>query len=293
MSKIVCFGEVLWDVFPDHKTIGGAPLNVALRLSSFGNEVIMISSVGEDANGKEILRFAESNSINIDLIQVTKEFKTGKVNVILDEQGAATYNIKTQSAWDNIKITDVLKKKVRSTDAFVFGSLVARNDVSQNTLFELLKVAPYKFFDVNLRPPHYSKEILIKLMQEADFIKFNDDELMEICNYYNFHSNNLESNIKFIAKQTRTDRICVTLGKNGAILFLNNNFFKNKGFLIKIKDTVGAGDSFLASLISKLLENKPPQEALDFASAVGAIVASSKGANPKIEERDIKRFLMI
>ncbi|MBE9490559.1 MAG: carbohydrate kinase [Bacteroidetes bacterium] len=290
MSFVTCFGEVLWDVFPTHKEIGGAPLNVALRLSSFGNVVSMISSVGDDAEGERLLDYITSSGLNTDGIQINDQFKTSQVKVILDEKGSATYNIEFPCAWDNILLNEDLKNAVKFSDAFVFGSLVVRNDISRHTLTELLKISKFKIFDVNLRPPHYTMAILSELMQMADFIKFNDEELLEICQHSGFLSNDIEANIKFISNATNTNYICVTLGKDGAMLFVNNTFYENCGYSIKVKDTVGAGDSFLASLISKLLDNKLPQEALDFACAVGAIVAGSNGANPKIAEKDILRF---
>jgi len=291
MPLIICFGEVLWDVFPTHKEIGGAALNVALRLSSLGNDVSMISSVGNDNDGKKLISFIATNNINADEIQINKEFETSQVKVILDKKGSATYNIEFPCAWDNIQLNEELKEFVKKSDAFIFGSLVARNKVSKHTLLELLKVAKYKIFDVNLRPPHYTMDVLSKLMEEANFIKFNDDELLEVCKQLDFYSSDIESNIKFISNTTKTSNICVTLGKEGAILFTNDTFFKNSGYSIQVKDTVGAGDSFLASLISELLSKKLPQEALDFACAVGAIVASSNGANPRIAEKDILQFI--
>ncbi|RLD26937.1 MAG: carbohydrate kinase [Bacteroidetes bacterium] len=291
MPFVICFGEVLWDVFPTHKEIGGAPLNVALRLRSLGNDASIISSVGDDIDGKKLISYITSNAINANEIQISKKFQTGQVKVVLDKKGSATYNIKFPCAWDSIHLNEELKEFVKKSDAFVFGSLVARNKVSKHTLLELLKVAKYKIFDVNLRPPHYTLDVLTKLMGEANFIKFNDDELLEICEQLDFYSSDIESNIKFISNTTKTGNICVTLGKDGAILFVSNIFFKNYGYSIQVKDTVGAGDSFLASLISELLNNKPPQEALDFACAVGAIVASSNGANPKIAEKDIAQLI--
>lgn len=291
MPFIICFGEVLWDVFPTHKEIGGAPLNVALRLSSLGNDVSMISSVGNDNDGKKLISFITSNAINADEIQINKEFETSQVRVILDKKGSATYNIEFPCAWDDIQLNEESGEIVKSSDAFIFGSLIARGNVSRHTLLELLKIAKYKIFDVNLRPPHYTMSILNELMQKANFIKFNNDELIEICEQLDFYSSDIESNIKFISNATKTNRICVTLGKDGATLFISNTFFKNRGYSIQVKDTVGAGDSFLASLISELLNNKLPQEALDFACAVGAIVAGSNGANPKIAEKDIGQFI--
>jgi fructokinase len=154
-----------------------------------------------------------------------------------------------------------------------------------------LNVAPFKVFDVNLRKPHYTSEVLLELMQKSDFIKFNDDELFEVCRSHEFKSSDLKKNIKFISKSTSTNTICVTLGKKGAVIYTDNSFYFNAGYKVKVKDTVGAGDSFLASLVDQLLKKETPQYALDFACAVGSLVASSSGANPKIEPNAIKTIM--
>lgn len=291
MLKIVCFGEVLWDVFPTHKKIGGAPLNVALRLNSFGNYVTVISSVGNDIDGKEIIDFIKINNVNTDEVQISNEFNTSQVKVILDKSGSASYNIEFPCAWDYIQLKDTSKNIVSKSDAFIFGSLITRNDVSRKTLFQLFKFAKFKVFDVNLRAPHYNMIVLNELMVEADFIKFNDDELLEICKYYNFESSNLEKNIKYIANKTNTQNICVTLGGDGAILYKSSSFFKSSGYSVKVKDTVGAGDSFLATLIYGLLNNEKPKNAINLACAVGALVASKEGANPIILKTDIESIM--
>ena len=291
MANITCFGEVLWDVFPTHKKIGGAPLNVAIRLQSFENKVSIISSIGTDKKGDKLLEFVKENNINVEGLQVNDQFKTGVAKVVLSSKGSATYDLKYPRAWDKIELTDTAKKLVVNSDAFIYGSLVARDDVSKNTLFELLKCANYKIFDVNLREPYYKKEVLIDLMNEADFLKFNDDEIYEISKYLDSKYNSLEQNIYYIAKKTNTKSICVTKGSHGAVLFYNDKLYYNSGSKIKVVDTVGAGDSFLASIISKLLNNTKPQEAINFACAVGALVASNEGANPKIDEQDIENFI--
>jgi fructokinase len=168
---------------------------------------------------------------------------------------------------------------------------VARSSTSKETLFGLLEKARYKVFDVNLRPPHYTHERIIGLMKAADFVKFNDDELYEICSHLKFNDKALEACIRFMAEQTETSQICVTLGKDGAVLFYNNEFYYNKGYRIVVADTVGAGDSFLASIISQLLNGSHPQEAIDFACAVGAIVASKKGANPDVSTLEVRSMM--
>ena len=291
MSKIACFGEVLWDVFPTHKKIGGAPLNVASRLQSFKHDVTMISAIGQGESGTKIMQYLEDCGINISCVQILNEYKTGKVKVMLNEKGSASYDIKYPRAWDKIRLTENNKKAVKDSDAFVFGSLAARDESSRNTLFKLIELANYKIFDLNLRPPYYTKELLIKLMNEADFIKFNDDELYEVSGYLDSKYRSMEQNIRFVSEKTNTKHICVTKGHHGAVLLYDDKFYYNSGYLIKVIDTVGAGDSFLGSLISQLLDKVNPQEAIDFACAVGAMVAQSEGANPVLLRSDIDAFI--
>lgn len=291
MANITCFGEVLWDVYPKHKKIGGAPLNVASRLSAFNNYVNIISSIGDDEKGLEILEFLKTKKLNYSSVQKNENFKTSEVHVNLDKNGSASYTIEYPCAWDFIEINDSIRDLVKDSDAFVYGSLIARNNISYNTLLELLPIAKYKVFDVNLRPPHYKIDVLLKLMYGADFIKFNDDELFEISANLDFKSKDLKKNIHFISEKTNTKTVCVTLGDKGAVLYINKCFYYNSGYKVKVVDTVGAGDSFLASVIHKLLKKETPQKAIDFACAVGALVASNSGANPIISKEEIDEFI--
>ncbi len=289
--KAVCFGEVLWDVFPDNARIGGAPLNVASRLSATGIQTELISKVGSDQKGKEILDYLKSNNVGTENIGTDSIYPTGMVNVSLNASGAATYEIAYPAAWDKIVVSKYSLDAVKKADVFIFGSLVCRDEAGQKALFELLPEAKYRIFDINLRPPFYEKEVLVKLMDQADFIKFNDEELFEISAMMGSPYNSLEQNILFISEQTNTQSICVTKGRHGAVLLKEGNLFYNSGYQIRVKDTVGAGDSFLASLVAKLLTKEKPQAALDYACAVGAMVAGSEGANPKLETEKIKKFM--
>lgn len=291
MSKITCFGEVLLDKFSTSEKIGGAPLNVATRLSSFNHSVSIISAVGKDERGEKLIDYLEENKINSECVQILENYETGVVNVLLNEKGSALYDIKYPCAWDKIVITKTSKDIVKNTDFFVFGSLVARDETSKATLYELIELANYKVFDINLRSPHYNYEILLYLMQKADFIKFNDDELHEVSRYLGSKYNSLEQNLTFIAEKTNTKHICVTRGANGAILFYEDKLYFNDGYLVNVIDTVGAGDSFLGALISQLLNKEKPQLAIDFACVVGALVTQTEGANPKISKMAINEFL--
>ncbi|WP_269237370.1 carbohydrate kinase family protein [Flavobacterium flavigenum] len=289
--KVVAFGEILWDVFENEKKIGGAPLNVALRMKSLGCEVSMISGVGNDDNGDAILHEVESLGIDTNTISKSETYPTGLVKVTLDKNGSATYDIHYPSAWDKIEINDYAQKLVKNADVLIYGSLVCRDDVSRKSLESLLQNEVFKVFDVNLRKPHYSYEILEKLMLEANFIKFNDEEILEISAALQSPFTSLEENIHFIATHTNTPSICVTKGKHGAVLLWKGTLYENAGYAVKVVDTVGAGDSFLASLITCLLTGSTPQKAIDFACAVGALVAASSGANPDISLVEIQKMI--
>ena len=291
MSKITCFGEVLWDVFPTHKKIGGAPLNVAMRLQSFQNDVSLISCLGDDTSGNDLQLELQKNSISSYYIQKDKEYETSSVIISLDKTGSASYLINHPCAWDNIQLNSELKSLVKRSEAFVFGSLVARSNTSRNTLIKLLPFSKFSVFDVNLRPPHYDLSSIQVFMNAANLIKFNDDEISEISKNLGIQGQSIEQTIVFIATNTNTASICVTLGEKGAILYYEKRFFYCNGYQVKVADTVGSGDSFLATLIDVLLKRKDAQLAIDKACAVGALVAKNRGANPKISGIEIDAIM--
>lgn len=291
--KAVSFGEVLFDVFESEKKIGGAPLNLALRTASFGFPVAMISAIGDDEDGQTILDYTQAHQLDTSGIATTPDYETGVVQVSLNDRGSATYEIKFPAAWDFISINESVLSTVKEADVFFFGSLACRNDASRDTLLTLLDSnnAMFKVFDVNLRKPFYHIELLDKLMSRADFIKFNDEEILEIAAELGLQSDDLEENIRFISEKTDTPAICVTLGKHGSILLWDGGIYSHGGYPVTVADTVGAGDSFLASLTAKLLTGHSPDEALDFASAVGAMVATFTGANPQIDYTKLNQLI--
>ena len=290
--RAVAYGEVLWDVFANEKKIGGAPLNVALRMKTLGCEVAMISCVGNDEDGEAIVNQVKSLGLETDSIVKAEGFPTGLVNVTLNERGSASYEISYPSAWDKIELNDLAKKIAIDADVLIYGSLICRDKVSRESLEELLKTKACKVFDVNLRKPHYSYEILEQLMHSADFIKFNDEELLEIAQAMQSPFTSLEDNMQFISQRTKVNAMCVTKGKHGALLMWEGKLYENGGYPVEVVDTVGAGDSFLASLITSLLTDKLPQESLDFACAIGALVAAAPGANPDISNSGIEKLML-
>ena len=289
-KNAVCFGEILWDLFPDGKKMGGAPLNVAFRMNALGIPTRMISAIGDDPLGKELEETAAHTKVAT-LLQKDTGYPTGTVDVFLNAQGSATYTIVAPVAWDAIHHTQTLVDLVTQADCFVFGSLVARHATSRNTLEKLLPLATFAVFDVNLRKPHYDYQTLEKLMKQAHLVKCNEDELAEIAAAFGHQEASLEAQILCVAKHTHTPQICVTLGAEGAVWYHDNTFLYQKGFTVQVQDTVGAGDSFLGTLLSGILTNKPPKETLAEACAVGSLVASKKGANPKVTQKEIHTLL--
>lgn len=290
MNKIFCYGEVLWDVFPDKSLIGGAPLNCSLRLHSLGNKVDIISAIGNDSLGKKVASFINDKGLSTQFIQ-TNKYETGTVDINLDKNGNAAYKIKDLVSWDFIDLSNTMIEKIKESDAFIYGSLSSRNIQSKKTLFELLEKAPFKVFDLNLRPPFNDIETIKKLLDKADFIKCNQEEIIQTANQLGYFKNDLISNILFISKSTKTETICVTKGNKGAILYYKNNFFIHEGFTVKVIDTVGSGDSFLAMLVSELLKKNDPKQSLKKSCAIGAMVASESGANPEFNEEEIRIFI--
>lgn len=289
MKKAVCFGEVLWDVFPDYKVAGGAPMNVAFRLKTLGWESEMISKIGDDDLGKELLPIIEKN-IGTRFIQLDEKVPTGKVAVTLDEQKNASYDIVFPSAWDFIEVNDEVVNLVKNADVFIFGSLVCRSDFSKNSLLELLEISKFSVFDVNLRAPHYDLDFVLDLMKKTSFVKMNDDELIILAQHFQFPEINLQKNVLDLAEITGVKTFCVTRGKDGAVFYTNEKFYEHPGFEVQVQDTVGSGDSFLAALLSKILEKETPKESLEFACAIGAMVATKKGANETVSIDEIKNL---
>ena len=281
--KIICFGEVLWDMLPTGKLPGGAPMNVAYHLNALGVSTDIISRVGKDDLGAELLDFLTKKHIPVDLIQHDAMYSTGVVNVELDEQGSPSYQIERPVAWDNILLTNALLKIVADADAIVYGSLVCRNEASQNTLFELLKIAKRKIFDVNIREPFYEQLLIEHLMSEAQIVKMNEHELELISGWYN-NEKDFSKQMHFLQKRFDLETLIVSQGSVGAYCLENNQLFFQKSFKIIVKDTIGSGDAFLAGFLSEKMHGKSPEECLITACKAGAYVATQAGATPNMNK---------
>jgi fructokinase len=282
MNKIICFGEVLWDTFDDGKKAGGAPMNVAMHLMQQGINVSLASRVGEDPSGDELVEFLKLNNLFSELIQRDAQLPTCEVKVELDENQHASYIIPEPVSWDNILADNDLIQSTEHASAIVFGSLACRGEVTRETLMTLLDATKaLKIFDVNLRAPHYQLSTVETLAAKADVIKMNEDEAGLLIGGSNSH---LKEKIIEFQKKYHSQTICVTRGEHGAIIWHDNEFYEHPGFKVKVVDTVGAGDSFLATLIAGLIEQKPLQLVLEKACRIGSFVASQRGANPAYDK---------
>ncbi|MEO8853607.1 MAG: carbohydrate kinase [Ginsengibacter sp.] len=283
---VVCFGETLWDFLPGGKLPGGAPVNVACHLQKLGKNPAVISRIGKDDLGEELKNIFELKKIHTGFFQTDNENPTGKVLAKIMDNHEVSYEILQPVAWDFIEWDSKMGNLVSSADFFVFGSLVTRNSDSKNTLFQCLEIANKKVLDINLRPPHYTREIVEELLAKADILKLNLAELHLISGWFKIFVND-EDRIKWLKEKFSIDTIIVTKGGEGAVLFMNDKFYYHRGYKVEVADTVGSGDAFLAAFISKLIENAQPAEALDFASGLGAFVASRSGACPDYELKEV------
>ena len=279
MYNIICFGEMLWDVLPQKELPGGAPMNVAYHLQKLGMAPAVISRVGKDARGEKLLALLKTNGLTTAYIQEDATHETGVVLAMLNERAEATYDIVSPVAWDFIEYHEDLKKLVAAADFFVFGSLASRTENTRNTLFQLLEQANTKVLDINLRAPHFSKAGVEALLQQCHILKINDQELPLIAGWYG-NLKKMEDQMALLQKRFNINTIVTTRGGEGAILKIGDELYQHPGFKVRVSDTVGSGDAFLAALLCKLSQHETPADALEFANGLGAFIASREGACP-------------
>lgn len=286
----VCFGEILWDIFPTGKRAGGAPFNVAYNLDKMGLDVQMISKIGNDELGKKLINQLENWNIPTDFIQIDQMKPTGTVLATFDEHGEAHYDIVSDVAWDYITVSHEQKELVKNAEAFVFGSLIARNAESKNALLELLELPKFKVFDVNFRPPFVDFDLIKQLLHKADLVKMNKAELREIIKFLGEDYKDEDTGIRHIQNYFDLNEIVLTKGSKGARYFVGNHNYTFPAVSIEITDTVGSGDSFLAGFLAKRIEGRSPEEIMRQAISLGAFITSKPGACPDYSYDEFRTF---
>jgi fructokinase len=272
--QILCFGEALWDQFPDGPQAGGAPMNVAIHLQKLGCDVSFISKVGKDELGKKLIAFIDSSGLRTNHIQIDPELKTSEVLVHVDKKKNATYEIVKPVAWDNIELYKQMVQLCNAVSCVVYGSLAARSGRSYKTLLQLLNNKAIKVMDVNLRHPYFEMEVLESLILKADILKMNDEELSILSQ----GADELER-LKWISNKYKVELIVLTKGSEGAMVYQKGQLYQHHGFRVNVIDTVGSGDAFLAGFLSQYLRGESISASLSFGNALGALIASRIGAS--------------
>jgi fructokinase len=290
MKKIVTgIGEILWDLLPEGKQLGGAPCNFAFHASQAGCESFVVSAIGKDKPGNEIREVVKSMNLCDEYIQDTSN-PTGTVTVKLDQEGHPEYTINEDVAWDFIGWEENLAGLAEMTDAVCFGSLAQRNSKSAATIRKFLNSVSsscLKVFDINLRQHYYTKEIIDRSLQYADVLKLNEDELPVLASMYSLKGNT-ENQLRFLMETFELKYIAFTMGHLGSTLIGRDEFSTLSAPKVKVVDSVGAGDSFTAVLIAGLLNGVPLKEIHKKATEVAAYVCTCKGATPPINKDSIR-----
>lgn len=286
-NYVVGMGEVLWDVLPKGKRLGGAPANFAYHVSQFGLESRVISAVGNDPLGTEILKHFKTKKL-LGLIE-TVPYPTGTVQVTLDNEGIPCYDIKKGVAWDNIPYTITLKELAQQTIAVCFGSLAQRSMVSRQTIEHFLDAMPdtqntLKIFDINLRQNFYTKDILCDSMQRCNVLKINDEELITVSRLFDYPDIDFQDKCRMLLDKYNLQMLILTCGVNGSYVFTPGRVSFMETPHVEVADTVGAGDSFTAAFVSAILKGKTMEEAHQLAVDTSAFVCTQAGAMPVLPD---------
>ncbi|MBN2864106.1 MAG: carbohydrate kinase [Bacteroidales bacterium] len=291
-KKILCVGEILWDLLPEGAKAGGAPMNVAIHLKKFGLEVSFAGRIGDDPPGNNLKKYLEQQGLDTELLQVDEKFPTSTVVVHLESDGNnVRFEIVDNVAWDRIILTEELEDAANKADVIIYGTLASRHSITRRTILDILKSSScLKLLDINLRAPFYNKEVVEELIETASIIKLNNDEIKIISGWYgkNYDEKNLA---QWLAEKYHCEIICVTRGAAGASIYGNGQFFEHPGFKVDVKDTVGSGDAFLAGFIAKYLSGESLDISLEYGCATGALIATMAGATPTYSQGEILKII--
>lgn len=290
MKKVIVgLGEVLWDMLPEGKKLGGAPANFAFFTGLFGNEALAVSAVGTDDLGTETLSALKSHGLEFVIPRVP--FPTGTVPVELDSQGVPTYIIKEGAAWDNLPFTPEMENVARRCDAVCWGSLAQRSEVSRQSILKFIGLVSEKclrIFDINLRGKFYTKEVIEHSLSLCNILKINDEEFDIVTKMFGYAHETLAEGCRAIIADFGLDMLVLTCGATGSYVF---NAAGEMSYIatpkVEVADTVGAGDSFTGTFCSALLEGVPMKKAHRLAVDVSAYVCTQNGAMPQLPQKFI------
>ena len=291
--KIVGIGEVLWDVFPHSRNLGGAPTNFAYFVKKLGQNGLVASKVGDDFLGKEIMDSLFKLGLAGDFIQIDSEHPTGTVDVKIDDNGQPDYIINKNVTWDFLEFSDRWKKLAKEADVICFGTLAQRSLKSRRTIIDFLKMArssTIKVFDINLRQNFYSLKTIVQSLELATILKLNTEELGILKNLMGYSSEKNDINFyRRLMNEYGIKLVCLTRGEDGSLLMDESDYYDHPGYKISVADTVGAGDAFTAAVVIKYLDGRTLEEMSNSANRLGSWVSSHIGPTPALD-KEIKRF---
>ncbi|GBU26425.1 fructokinase [Fibrobacteria bacterium R8-3-H12] len=276
---VVGIGEMLWDIFPEQKIPGGAPANFAYHALQFGFKSYIVSAVGKDLLGKEILKiFAEKK---LELLVETIDYPTGTVNVKLNDKGIPQYEICENVAWDNIPFTERTRELALNCSAVCFGTLAQRNETSRRTIRSFLELVPktaLKIFDINLRQHFYNKKIIHESLLKCNILKINEEELACVARLFEFEGKDEQEICLHLLKKYNLNIVIETKGCVGSYVFTNGETSYLDTPKVNAIDTVGAGDSFAGAFAGALLQGKSIREAHKLAVEISSYICTQRGA---------------
>ena len=283
---MVGLGEILWDMLPGGKQLGGAPANFAYHAQALGGRGVVVSCIGDDNLGKEILSSLDELQLQRQYIAVDSSHPTGTVTVKLDEGGKPDYIIHENVAWDYIPSNHALLSLAAKTNAVCFGSLCQRSPVSRKTIrsfFAATSADCIRVFDINLRQSYYSKDIVHDMLELSNVLKLNDDELPVVAELLGITGSETDI-LSQLTERYALRLIALTRGANGSRLYAQGEDSNHQGFPAQIADTVGAGDSFTAAMTLGLLNGKNLDTINEYANRVASFLCSQSGATPKLPD---------
>jgi fructokinase len=287
--RIISFGEVLWDIFPNGEKFGGAPANFACHAAILGAKVSMVTALGSDRRGQLAIDIFKDYGIDTELIQILSGAPTGTVKIELDAFGKPAFTIQSNSAWDNVVWNSGLAERIPKADAVYFGTLGQRQEPARSAIHEAIDAAAKsnvpRIVDINLRAPFFDNETIAQSIMRANLLKLSDEELPHVCKAFNITlEKSAEASLRRIKSIADLEGIVMTCGAQGAVLVNANGITNQPGFPTEVKDTVGAGDSFAAAFLMGWLQGEPDDQILHRACAVAATTCSHWGAVPTLPD---------
>lgn len=273
---MICFGEIIWDCLPKGRVLGGAQLNMAVQMHNLGLKPTLVTAVGRDALGDEMISSVKKLGVNVTSLAQIEKYPTSRVEITLDDEGRASYDIKMPVAWDAIPITEN-HLKIAKEEGVIFGSMAQRmNDDSFKNLDRLIEVSSLNFFDANFRLPFTSKKLLIKYLPITNIFKVNDEELPILMEWLGVELDE-DAALSYLGSEYSIDHIILTKGASGSKIWSESKVYRHDGYKVQVDDTVGCGDAFTAGFVHGLNNQMKIAETIDFASALSAVVASKQG----------------